>query len=191
MADVSVRPAVVQDAPAVARVQVASWRPVYGDVLASELLEALGGEPGVQRWRSSIAAVPSPRHRVMVACAGAEVVGVATVGPGEDRDLDTRVDGEIGVLLVAPSARRGGHGSRLLMASVDHLRGDGFERAYTWVAASDDAMRAFLVSSGWAADGAHRRLDLRGDGQVVMSEVRLHTDIRSDIPLSPPEAVVG
>ena len=178
MAEVSVRPARSQDASALARVQVASWRPAYGDVLPGELLEALGGEPGAERWRSSVAAPPSPRHRVLVACAGPDIVGVAALCPGEDDDLDTRVDAEIGVLLVAPQARGAGHGSRLLMASVDRLRADGFERAYTWVAADDDAQRAFFVGGGWAADGAHRRLDLRGDGEVVVAQVRLHTDIR-------------
>ena len=180
MADVSVRPARAQDAPAVARVQAASWQPAYGDLLPADLLEALGGEPGAQRWRSSIVAAPSPRHRVLVACAGPDIVGVAALGPGEDVDLDARVDGEIGVLLVAPTARGLGHGSRLLMASVEHLRGDGFERACTWVATDEDAHRAFLAGSGWSADGAHRRLDLRGDGAVVVAQVRLHTDIRPE-----------
>jgi GNAT superfamily N-acetyltransferase len=178
MAEVSVRPARAQDAATVARLQLASWEPVYGDLLPAELLAAVGGEPGAGRWRSSVTAPPSPRHRVLVACAGPAVVGVAALGPAEDGDLDVRVDAEIGVLLVAPDARRHGHGSRLLMAAVDHLRGDGFERAYAWLPADDLAARAFLVGSGWAPDGAHRGLDLRGDGAVVVTQVRLHTDIR-------------
>ena len=184
MADVSVRPAQARDAPAVARVQEAAWGSDYRGLLPGELLTALGSEQGAQRWRSSVQAPPSPRHRVLVACAGRDVVGVAAVGPSEDRDLDARVDAEIGVLLVAPDARGAGHGSRLLMASVEHLRLEAFERAYTWVAAADDAQRAFLVGAGWAADGAHRQLDLRGDGAVVVTQVRLHTDIRP----APPEA---
>ena len=191
MADVSVRRAQAQDAPAVARVQAAAWRPAYGDVLPGELLAALGCEAGAQRWRSSIQAPPSPRHRVLVACAGADVVGVAAMGPGEDADLDARVDADIGVLLVAPQFRGAGHGSRLLMASVDHLRGEGFERAYTWVGASDEVERAFLAGAGWASDGAHRLLDLRGDGEVVVGQVRLHTDIRTERRPVPPEAAHG
>ena len=179
MADVSVRPARVDDAPAVARVQAAAWGLDYGDLLPGELLAALSGEPGVRRWRSCVQAPPSPRHRVLVACAGRDVVGVAALGPSEDRDLDVRVDAEIAVLLVAPDARGVGHGSRLLMAGVEHLRLEAFERAYTWVGAAEDAQRAFLAGAGWAADGAHRRLDLRGDGEVVVAQVRLHTDIRA------------
>ena len=184
MADVSVRPARVEDAPAVARVQVAAWGSAYGDLLSGELLAAVGSEPGVGRWRSCVQAPPSPRHRVLVACAGRDVVGVAAVGPSEDRDRDVRVDAEVGVLLVTPDARGAGHGSRLLMACVEHLRVQAFERAYTWVGAAEDALRAFLVGAGWAADGAHRQLDLRGDGAVVVAQVRLHTDIRP----APPEA---
>jgi hypothetical protein len=78
------------------------------------------------------------------------------------------------------------------MASVEHLRAQGFERAYTWVPAADDAGGAFLVGAGWAADGAHRQLDLRGDGVVVVTQVRLHTDIRPRDPgVTPPGSTSG
>ena len=87
----------------------------------------------------------------------------------------------VGVLLVTPDAGGAGHGSRLLMACVEHLRAEAFERAYTWVGA-EVAQRAFLVGAGWAADGAHRELDLRDDRAVVVAQVRLHTDIRAVPP---------
>jgi hypothetical protein len=77
------------------------------------------------------------------------------------------------------------------MASVEHLRGQGFERAYTWLPA-EDAADAFLVGAGWAADGAHRQLDLRGDGEVVVTQVRLHTDIRPrGLGAAPPGSTSG
>ena len=41
----------------------------------------------------------------------------------------------------------------------------------------DDATRAFLTAAGWAPDGAHRTLDLTGDGSVTLKQVRLHTDL--------------
>lgn len=50
-------------------------------------------------------------------------------------------------------------------------------RAVTWVVASDDDLRAFLDGAGWAADGAHRELDLDGSGSVTVKQVRLHTDL--------------
>ena len=58
---------------------------------------------------------------------------------------------------------------------LDTLRADRFSRAVTWVVASDDVTRAFLVSAGWDSDGAHRELDLDGTGAVTLKQVRLHT----------------
>ena len=49
-----------------------------------------------------------------------------------------------------------------------------------WLASTDDVRRTFLTESGWAPDGAHRELDLHGDGSVLVRQVRLHTDLRED-----------
>jgi hypothetical protein len=46
-----------------------------------------------------------------------------------------------------------------------------------WLNSTDDALRAFVTTAGWAPDGAHRELDLRGDGEVLVKQVRLHTDL--------------
>jgi hypothetical protein len=63
---------------------------------------------------------------------------------------------------------------------VDTLRADRFGRATTWLPATDDVRREFLTQAGWAPDGAHRELDLHGDGSVLVRQVRLHTDLRGD-----------
>src|SRR6266540_3992187 len=44
--------------------------------------------------------------------------------------------------------------------------------------ATDDTLRTFLTESGWEPDGAHRELDLYGDGTIRVKQVRLHTDPR-------------
>ncbi len=75
---------------------------------------------------------------------------------------------------------RAGHGSRLLHAAVDTMRSDRFSRATIWLTATDDALRSFLAAQGWAADGAHRELDLYGDGSVTVKQIRLHTDLSED-----------
>ena len=41
----------------------------------------------------------------------------------------------------------------------------------------DDVRRTFLTEAGWAPDGAHRELDLHGNGTVRVKQVRLHTDL--------------
>jgi hypothetical protein len=64
-----------------------------------------------------------------------------------------------------------------VQAAVDTLKADRYTRAVTWLGAADDVTRLFLTTAGWAADGAHRTLDLTGDGSVQVKQVRLHTDL--------------
>ena len=59
----------------------------------------------------------------------------------------------------------------------DTLRADKFSRALVWLASTDDVRRAFLTEAGFAPDGAHRELDLHGDGSVRVKQVRLHADL--------------
>jgi GNAT superfamily N-acetyltransferase len=99
------------------------------------------------------------------------ITGFAAHAPAGDPDQDATTTGELLTLLVDPGHRRAGHGSRLLAATVDHLRDDGCTTAVTWVFAADETLRAFLVSAGWAPDGAHSKVDM---GKPVPM-VRLHT----------------
>ena len=78
-------------------------------------------------------------------------------------------------LTVDPHQRGQGHGSRLLQAAADTLVADRFTRAVTWLPAGDDALRGFLTRRAGDADGAHRTLDLTGDGSTTIKQVRLHT----------------
>ncbi|MGJ9414079.1 GNAT family N-acetyltransferase [Aeromicrobium sp. CF4.19] len=174
-ADVSVRLAWPDDAEAVAAVQLRTWRAEYADLLGAEALDALDPDEVVERWRSSVTAPPDARMRVLVALEGPTVRGFAIVHPCFDPDADRVADGEVGELVIDPAHRRAGHGSRLVQAAMDTLRADSFTRAVWWVASTDDAMRSFVTSTGWAADGAHRELeDETGHG---VRQVRLHTSL--------------
>ncbi len=179
MADSSVRAAAPDDASAITRVQAAAWRATYGGVLPVEVLDHLGSPDAAQEWRRAVTAPPSQRHRVLVALAGADVVGLTAFGPSDDTDLVAMVDAEISELSVLPDRTREGHGSRLVNAAVDHLRGDGFLHARVWVAAGGpgERLHTFLAGAGWAEDGARRELDLYGDGRLIVPQVRLHAAI--------------
>jgi GNAT superfamily N-acetyltransferase len=180
VADVSVRPAGPGDAAALGEVQARAWRSSYAGVLPAEALAALEPADLARSWQAALAAPPSPRHAVLAACAADVVAGFAAVAPAEDADLDPAVDAELTVLVVDPARQRQGHASRLLAATVDRLRGDGARTLCCWVAAADDALPQFLGTTGWSPDGATRSLDLRGDGEVLLRQVRLHTDVTAD-----------
>ncbi|RLV48905.1 GNAT family N-acetyltransferase [Nocardioides mangrovicus] len=176
-ADVSCRIAWADDAPAVAAVQARAWRTSYAGLLPADLLDALDPEELAEGWRTALVRPADARQRVLVALERNTVTGFALTMPATDPDADPVAEGEIGDLTIDPDRRGQGHASRLVQACVDTLIADGFVRALSWVSTGDDDLRRFLVDAGWAPDGAHRELDLRGDGEVRVKQVRLHTTI--------------
>lgn len=171
--DVSVRVAWADDAPAIATVQAAAWREQYADLLPEAAMPTAAElEPA---WRESLQRPKDARNRLLVALERNTVRGFAITTPAGDPDRDPGADGQIHELTVDPAHRGAGHGSRLLQAAVDTLVADGFQRAVTWTIATDDRLRTFLTEAGWAADGAHRELDLDGSGSIRIKQVRLHT----------------
>lgn len=150
-ADVSVRPAIPGDEVPVARIQLTAWRASHVDVLGADVLDALDPAAVQAQWERAITAPPSSDHRVVVACAGPQVVGFAASAPAQDAV-------ELLALEVHPDHQRGGHGSRLLAACVDLARETGATRVVTWVLDGDEARRRFLSAAGLGLEGAHREL---------------------------------
>jgi GNAT superfamily N-acetyltransferase len=179
-ADVSVRVGWADDAMGIAAVQVRAWRAQYAGLLPDDVLKALDATEFAGAWQASLNRPKDARNRVLVALERNTVRGFAVTGPASDPDADPIVDGEISELTVDPGQTRQGHGSRLVQACADTLRADKFTTALVWLNADDDVRRAFLTAAGWGPDGAHRELDLHGDGSVRVKQVRLHTDL-SDV----------
>lgn len=174
-ADVSVRVAWADDAAAIAEVQVRAWRTSYADLLPAEVLEGLGADDLAAGWHAALQRPGDARNRVLVALERNTVSGFVVTAPAADPDCDPIETGELSDLTVAPDRRGCGHGSRLLQAAADTLVADRFVRAVTWLPTADDPLRGFLTSAGWGPDGAHRTLDLLGDGSTTVKQVRLHT----------------
>jgi GNAT superfamily N-acetyltransferase len=176
-ADVSVRVGWADDAAGIAAVQVRAWRREYVDLLPAEVLDALDVDQFTSAWQTSLTTPKDARNRVLVALERNTIRGFAVTGPAADPDADPIAYGQVSELTVDPQHTRHGHGSRLLQACADTLRADRFTHALVWLNASDDVRRTFLTDAGWAPDGAHRELDLHGDGSVRVKQVRLHTDL--------------
>jgi GNAT superfamily N-acetyltransferase len=175
-----VRPARAGDAANLAQVQVASWRQAFAGIVPAALLAELTSDEaeGVwrDRWREAITNPPTSRHHVLMAVTddpAREVVGFVSAGPATDADRWPGTDGEVYELRIMPERTGCGHGSRLLHAIADTLTQDGFHTVCTWALEADTALRRFLESSGWAADGARGELDVGTSVPVV----RLHTAI--------------
>lgn len=176
-ADVSVRVAWADDAPAIAAVQLRAWQATYAEVLPAGTIpsgpEAV--EAASAAWRDSMNKPGDARNRVLVALERNRVVGFAITGPASDPDCDPVADAELQEITLDPEERGKGHGSRLLQAAAETMQADRFTRAVTWVLAVDDTLRTFLTGAGWAPDTANRELDLDGSGATLVKQVRLHT----------------
>ena len=175
-----VRPARPEEAAELARIQVTTWRVAYQRLLPARILDTLDLDWMTGRWREAVASPPTPRHRVLVAveqAAQPALVGFAASGPADAQALTPEepvppATAAITDLLVEPRWGRRGHGSRLLAASVEHWRDDGFDHALAWAYEADPATRKFLESAGWEADGARRALDV---DDLLVPQLRYHT----------------
>ena len=171
-ADVSVRPARGEDALSVGAVMLASWRRQYADVLPKQALDQLSPLAVADDWKRSITAPPTPLHVVLVATEGAAVVGYAVAAPAGESSATAGTVGEIVDLVIDPDHTRAGHGSRLLAASIDHLRRHGYSEAIAWSGEKDRIRLRFLESAGFADDGGSRTMD-SGPGTAALRQVRL------------------
>jgi GNAT superfamily N-acetyltransferase len=144
-------------------------------VLPPPALDALAPERLAPVWREAVQRPPSPRHVVLLALAGADVVGFAALAPADDADLEPGAAAELLALAVEPAQRGAGHGSRLLQAVADLLAEARTPRAVAWVGEHEAALAAFLRGAGWGEDGAARTLDPVGDGSAPLHQRRWAT----------------
>lgn len=177
LADASVRTGRPSDAPAVGMVQAVVWREAFAKAVPAEVLEAFEPQAFTSVWRRSLQDPPTPLHRLLVACAGDQVVGFAAIGPAEVTDASvSETDGELLVLAVHPQARRAGHGSRLINAAADTLRAGDRTGLVAWLPAEDEHTRAFTDTAGLTPDGAWRERVV-GPGGETIREVRVRADL--------------
>ena len=145
-----IRPAVEQDVPALARVQVRAWLHAYSGFLDPEEIAARPVEVREPQWRTALTKAGSSATTVVWDQDGT-VAGFATTGPARDDDLDERT-GELYALYVDPPAQGAGVGRALHADAIARLAAAGFERATLWTFSANDQAIAFYERSGWRAD---------------------------------------
>ena len=143
----TVRPARLDDVPAMARVIVRSWRETYRGIVPDRVLD----DPGLVEYRERFwtAALVDDRfraNRVAVAVIDGALVGVAMAGPPASPEAEWNV--HLFVLYVFAAHHGSGAGAALLDAVVDPS-----EAAALWVADPNPRAQAFYRKHGFAADG--------------------------------------
>src|ERR1700694_876526 len=157
-----VRPAVLDDAAAVARVHVASWRTTYLGLLPDDFLSSLSEESYTDRWRRVIG---DGLSRVFVVDHDAEIVGFASCG--RERAGETGFSVELYAIYILDGARRQGHGRELVRAVAAALREMKLPDMIVWVLRDNTAARHFYERLG----GGYVRAQPITIGSATLEEV--------------------
>jgi ribosomal protein S18 acetylase RimI-like enzyme len=143
----------LEDAAAVARVQVASWREAYRQLFPDEVLAGLSEAARAERW-TRILSEAAPRHQMWVLDEGAGIVGFASTGPNRNEELLAEGAGELWAIYLHPDTFGRRLGVPLLERAVQGMRDDGFSFATLWVLEGNARARRFYEREGWEHDGA-------------------------------------
>jgi GNAT superfamily N-acetyltransferase len=143
---VGVRRATVDDAEAIERIRVETWRATYRGLLPDGLIDQLQGN--VERRRQRLRS-PAPSEVNFVAEENADVVGYAFAGP--ERTGDREYPAEIYAIYVLPAAQGRGHGRALVRECARELAGRGMTSLLIWVLRENKIGRGFYERIGGTA----------------------------------------
>jgi ribosomal protein S18 acetylase RimI-like enzyme len=139
----SVRRATVDDAEAIERVRVETWRATYRGLLPDGLIDQL--QPNVERRRERLRSLP-PSELNLVAVEGSAVVGYAFAGPERAHDPD--YSGEVYAIYVLPAIQGRGHGRALVRECARELAARGMTSLLIWVLRENQNGRGFYERMG-------------------------------------------
>ncbi len=140
MIDVRIRRATVDDAVAIARVRVDTWRNTYRGIIPQGYLDAMTVEGSATLWDKALSA-GHERSQVFVAEDAEGVMGFAAgiVLPEPKHGYD----GELAAVYLLPRYQRMGLGAKLVGITADALGARGVAGMIAWVITGNKGARAF------------------------------------------------
>lgn len=154
---VSLRCAVAEDAPSLARVHVAAWHEAYRAIVPAAYLQGLTIERRAERYRQSLEAGTEETYVVE---RGGEILGLLTLGSCRDSDVDQETTGEIWRIYLSPEHWRKGIGTCVAKQAESMLASRGYTMATLWVLESNNHARRFYEAMGFEADGSIKQLEI-------------------------------
>lgn len=143
-----VREARQEDATAIARVHVDSWRTTYRGIVPEGFLAEMSYEDFENRWRGWLRNVGEPRLAYRVAeLPSGRIVGFATGGPRHG-PLYTDYTGELYTLYLLREHQRAGIGRSLLGSVARALAEGGTYSLLAWVLARNPSRRFYEAVGG-------------------------------------------
>jgi ribosomal protein S18 acetylase RimI-like enzyme len=155
--DIEIRPASLNDVPAIARVLVDTWRTTFRGRLSDEFLDGMTYERQEQRHKFYVAH-DQIAYFVAVDRSSGNVVGFINSGPNREAEYPGHA-GELYALYVRGDYQRRGLGKRLLDALIRRLAQSGLASMMVWVLANTRT----AASTSAQADARSRRDRSRSD----------------------------
>ena len=148
---VTVRLATADDADAIGRVQVETWRAAYTGLMPDEAIAMFDIESRRRMWREGLGRTPRRGSATFVVEDGGEVVGFASVGASRDEGAEQ--EAELYAIYLHPSRWDRGIGRALLQRAEESMRSSGFRQAILWVLEGNERGERFYRAAGWEQDG--------------------------------------
>lgn len=143
----TIREAAPEDAGAIARVHVDTWRTTYPSIMPQAHLDALSYAERERMWAAQLSGNETKPLHVFVAATGTgEIVGFASGGP--EKTDDPEYGGEIYALYVLQAQQGQGLGRRLVQPLARRLAEEGYVTLLIWVNAHNPACRFYEALGG-------------------------------------------
>jgi L-amino acid N-acyltransferase YncA len=140
----TIRSAVQDDAAAIARVHLESWKTTYPGIVPQAYIDGLEVENGIRNWQERLTQDGAPL--VFVAEEEAGIFGFAAGGrmmhPVEG------FDGELGAIYLLASHQKRGAGAALVRRVASALRERGFQSMVVWVLKANPSRRFYERMGG-------------------------------------------
>jgi GNAT superfamily N-acetyltransferase len=140
-----IRAAHSDDALAIARVKVDSWRTTYADIVPADYLANLSYEQQGRVWEHHISTLRDAAAMYVAETTAKEVVGFAHSGP--ERTGNPLYAGELYAIYLLAAYQRHGVGRQLTQTVVTGLLHHGVSSMLVWVLAANPS-RAFYEALG-------------------------------------------
>lgn len=162
-----IRPARPDDAGAMARVHVDTWRTTYVGIISDEYLAKLSYDRSEALWLEVLSDPKSTTHAFVAEDENGQVVGLAS--GGHLREPLNNYDGELYVVYVRQSFQGSGCGKRLIARVAEDLLRTGCRSLVIWVLKENPACRFYERLGGTKA--AEKVIEIGGKELVDVAYV--------------------
>ncbi|CAN5675639.1 GNAT family N-acetyltransferase [soil metagenome] len=140
-----IRPAQPDDAVALAKVHVDSWRTTYKGLMPDDYLASLSYAQREQMWRDILTNSTVSTFVYVAEAAPNQIVGFVSGGPARDGQTYA---GELYAIYLLDNYQRQGIGRQLMLTLLQRLRQEGMISLLLWVLAENPARQFYEAFGG-------------------------------------------